>query len=59
MSCYILLCCYLQLGQIVQNSAVAAVMLNCPRLENLHCYTCPDLADSDLAIYSLKVFTSK
>ena len=49
----------LQLGQVVQNSAVAAVLLNCPRLEHLHCYTCPDLSDRDLGVYALKAAASR
>ena len=34
---------HVQLGQIVANSAVAAVLINCPRLKQLHCNSCPDL----------------
>ena len=44
---------------MVQNSAVAAVLLNCPRLEHLHCYTCPDLSDRELDTCSLKAASSR
>lgn len=40
---------HVQLGQVVQNNAVAAVLHHCPRLRHLHCNNCPDLHDLDLA----------
>jgi len=40
---------YVQLGQIVHNSAVEAVLKHCPALKHLHCNTCPNLTDLDLA----------
>ena len=46
---------HVQLGQVVKNSAVEAILLNARMLEHLHCYTCPDLSDRELGIYSLKV----
>ena len=34
---------HVQLGQIVRNSAVAVVMINCSKLKQFHCNSCPDL----------------
>ena len=34
---------HVQLGQIVRNSAIAVVMINCSKLKQFHCNSCPDL----------------
>lgn len=34
---------HVQLGQIVRNSAVAVVLINCSKLKQFHCNSCPDL----------------
>lgn len=34
---------HIQLGQIVRNSAVCVILVNCPKLKQLHCNRCPDL----------------
>lgn len=44
---------HVQLGQIVQNSAVSTLLLNCPNLKHLHANTCPDLKDHDLSSCAL------
>jgi hypothetical protein len=45
---------FLQLGQVVQKSLVAAAMLNCDSLKFFHCNSCPDLCDGDLEALSAK-----
>lgn len=45
---------HVQLGQVVMNSAVSVILLNCPKLRHLHCNTCPDLTDAELNVYSLR-----
>lgn len=40
---------HVQLGQNVQNSAIATIISYCPHLRHIHCNRCPDLQDMDLA----------
>ena len=40
---------YIQLGQVVQNTAVEAIIKHCPRLKHFHCNECPRLSDMALA----------
>jgi len=42
---------HVQLGQVVQNSAVRCLLAHSPRLRHLHCNTCPDLKDADLSAW--------
>ena len=40
---------YVQLGHLVANSAVSAILLNCPALKHFHCNKCHELRDRDLS----------
>ena len=40
---------YVQLGQVVQNSAIETMLRHCPQLNHLHCNTCPNFGDLELA----------
>ena len=44
-SFYLIFFCF----KVVQNSAVEAVLKHCPHLKHIHCNTCPNLTDLDLA----------
>ena len=45
---------HVQLGQVVQDSAVSTILQYCPQLRHLHCNKCPDLEDLDLASAIMK-----
>ncbi|TRY72356.1 hypothetical protein TCAL_01007 [Tigriopus californicus] len=45
---------HIQLGQVVQNSAVSVILAFCPSLKHFHCNTCPDLTDHELHIYAMQ-----